>query len=49
MTDFLFTNDPSDTIDNIAFTASIRAYNARDPFVKIDMRFVCKTLKPFDF
>ena len=48
MTDLLFTDDPSDAVDNVALAASVRANDSRYPLVEIDMGFIRKTLETFD-
>ena len=45
----MFTDDPSDRIYNITFTASIGPDNAGDPFIKVKGGLIGKTLKTFDF
>jgi hypothetical protein len=40
---------PTDGVNDVGFTATVRADDARDPFVKIDGGFICETLKPLNF
>jgi hypothetical protein len=47
--DFMFTDHPSDGIDNITFTASIWTNNTCNSLVKIDNCLVRKALEPLDF
>ena len=48
MTDFLFPDNPADTIDDIAFATTIWTNDTRNSFVEKNMGPVSKTLKPFD-
>jgi hypothetical protein len=49
VTDLMFADYPADTIDDIAFAATIRANNTRNPFIEIQYGFIGKTFKSFDF
>jgi hypothetical protein len=45
----LFANHPADTIHNIGFTTTIRAYNTGNIVVKTHYGFIGKALKALDF
>ena len=49
MTDFLFSDDPSDTINNVAFATPVRTDNAGDTNIKIKCGLIGKTFESFDF
>ena len=49
MTDFLFSNHPTDTVNDITFSASIWSDNAGNIIVEVDDRFVGKTFESFYF
>ena len=45
----MFTYHPADAIHNIAFPATVGAYNSGDTFIKIEYGFIGKTFKSFYF
>jgi hypothetical protein len=45
----MFTYDPPDAINDIAFSATIGPNDAGYTFIKIQYGFIGKTLKSFDF
>ena len=49
VTDFVFTDHPSDAVDDITFSATVRPDHTRDPFIKVEYRFISKTFKTLDF
>jgi hypothetical protein len=48
MADLLLADHPPDTVHNIALAASIRSYDARNPFIKKNIGLIGKTLKPLN-
>jgi len=49
MTYLLFTDDPADTVDDIALTASVRTDDTGDTFIEKNIGFVGKTFETLDF
>ena len=46
---FLLTQNPTQGINDVTFTAAIRADNRSDAIVKQELSFLCKGLKTMDF
>lgn len=49
MTDLLLSDNPPDAIDDIAFTTTVGADDARDVVVEVDDCFISKTFESFYF
>src|SRR5690606_3135658 len=49
LTDFLFTNHPADTVDDITLSTAVRAHDAGNVFIEMNHRFIGKTLKSLYF
>jgi hypothetical protein len=49
MGDLLFSNNPANTVHNIAFSASIGTYNSGDVFIEANQGFISKAFETLDF